>query len=381
MNDGQTVGHHFATGQPIRLCWKRGTISAIEPTSTAPPDVWIAPPLLDLQVNGYGGIDFQQDNLTRDDVLSAARQIRAAGCACWMLTLITDEWPGLMQRLRHLRSLRRESEELQQAILGWHIEGPFLSEEPGFCGAHNSAAMCDPRPEHIEELRAITGDDPVLLTLAPERSGAIAAIALAVSLGMRVSLGHTNAPQKRLLQARAAGASGFTHLGNGCPRELDRHNNILWRMFETSGLQVSLIPDGIHVSPALFRLIHRTLGPDSIYYITDAMAAAGAPPGKYTLGPLQLEVGEDQIVRLPGKPNLAGSALRPIEAVFRAAEMLHCPWQEVWPRYSDAPARLMGSLRGELKVGKAASFCTLEIRPPNQLDSIRTFIRGNEGPY
>jgi len=237
--------------------------------------------------------------------------------------------------------------------------------------------MCDPRPEHIHELRQITGSDPVLLTLAPERPEAIAVILLAVAVGLKVSLGHTNAPHKRIEQAVRAGATGFTHLGNGCPRDLDRHNNILWRVFETSGLMVGLIPDRIHVSPALFRLIHRNVDADSIYYTADAMAAAGAPPGRYKLAHLELEVGEDQIVRLPGKPNFAGSALKPVDGVFRAAAMLHCPWQKVWPRFSEAPAKLMGLPQG-MQIGRAADFCLMDTAAPNQLNSLKVFLHGTE---
>src|SRR5206468_5846455 len=138
------------------------------------------------------------------------------------------------------------------------------------------------------------------------------------------------------------------------------------RVFETPGLTVSLIPDQIHVSPSLFRLIHRVLGADSIYYTTDAMSAAGMPPGRYKLGAMELEVGPDQIVRQPGKPLFAGSALRPIDGIFRAAQMLGRPWQEVWPRFSEAPAKLMG-MRNELAVGQAADFCALRVGRENQL--------------
>jgi N-acetylglucosamine-6-phosphate deacetylase len=141
-----------------------------------------------------------------------------------------------------------------------------------------------------------------------------------------------------LQRAVRAGATGFTHLGNACPRELDRHDNILWRVFETPELLVSLIPDGIHVAPPLFRLAHRVLDEQSIYYTTDAMSAAGAPPGRYPLGRLELEVGADQIVRQPGKSNFAGSAVKPIDGVFRAAEMLGQSWRDVWKRFSERPA-------------------------------------------
>lgn len=371
MNDGDISAWHFLTREPVRVRWERGIITHLEPTTIAPTEnLWLAPGLVDLQVNGFGGVDFQQDNLSLDHLLMAARQLRKAGCTKFLLTLITDEWPKLTARLRHLRILRSKSTELQSAIAGWHIEGPFLSSEPGFHGAHNPALMLDPTPAHIQELRAITGDEPLLLTMSPEREGAVEAIRVAVSLGIKISLGHTNASTGILRKSVQAGATGFTHLGNGCPRDLDRHDNILWRVLETPGLTAGLIPDKIHVSPALFRLLHRWLGSDAIYYTTDAMSAAGAPPGRYKLGQLEVEVGADQIVRQPGKTNFAGSALQPCDGVFRAAQMLDCSWQEAWGRSAQNPARLMG-LSERLKMGSAADFCLLRFDRQNRLDELQ----------
>jgi len=358
---GELEAWDVATREPVCLRWAGGRITHLETLSHPPPeDRWLAPGLFDLQVNGYGGIDFQQDELRLEDLLTAAGGLRAAGCTRFLVALITDDWSRLMNRLRHLRSLRAQSAERRSAIVGWHIEGPFLSAEPGFHGAHEPAWMRDPSPEQILELRTAAGDDPVLLTLAPERNGALKAIEVAVAHGITVSLGHTDASADVLRQAVAAGARAFTHLGNGCPRALDRHDNILWRVFETPGLIVSLIPDRIHVSPLLFRLAHRVLGLEAIYYTTDAMSAAGAPPGNYRLGHLKLEVGADQVVRQPGQPLFAGSALRPVEGVFRAAEMLGCPWQEAWLRFSEAPARLLGLPSG-LAVGEPADFCLVKV--------------------
>ncbi len=369
-SEGEISAWHYASRQPVRLRWQAGTITHVEPAPTSPPNVWIAPALFDPQVNGFGGVDFQQDGLQLQDLLSAARQLRAAGCTRFLLTLITDAWPKLTARLRHLCALRSQSAELQTAIVGWHVEGPFLSERPGFHGAHEPTLMIDPTVGHIQELRALTGTHSLLLTLAPERNGAVEAIACAVSLGIKVSLGHTDALQKILSRAVQAGASGFTHLGNGCPRELDRHDNILWRVLETSGLKVGLIPDQIHVSPSLFRLIHKVVKPELLYHTTDAMSAAGAPPGRYRLGRIQVEVGADQVVREPGRNNFAGSALRPIDGIFHAAKMLGRPWQEVWDYSSRAPAKLMGLPCG-LEPGHPADFCVLKMNEDGQLEELR----------
>jgi N-acetylglucosamine-6-phosphate deacetylase len=379
MNHGETYAWHYATRQPVRLRWQDGVISQLERAPAPPPkDLWLAPPLLDLQINGYGGVDFQQDNLTEDDLLGACRKLRAAACTWFLLTLITDDWSKLMARLRHLRALRAQSAELQSAIAGWHLEGPFLSAESPFHGAHDPKLMCDPKPEHIDELRSVIGNDPVLMTVAPERSGALKVIEHAVARGIKISLGHTNTPTDIMRAAVAAGATCFTHLGNACGSALNKHDNIVWRVFDTPGLTASLIPDRIHVSPLFFRLCHRALPPGKIYYTTDAMAAAGAPPGRYTIWRYEVEVGADQVVRQPGTDRLAGSALRPIDGVFRAAEMLGYDWQEVWPRYSETPGKLMGLSRG-LEPGQPADFCLLKVAPGNQLKELQVFAGGQAG--
>jgi N-acetylglucosamine-6-phosphate deacetylase len=378
MSSGEAAGLHWATARPTRLVWENGLIRTLEPDPRKlPPNVWLAPPLFDLQVNGFGGVDFQRDDLSAADLSRAVHALRLAGCGRFLFTLITAEWPKLTARLRRAVALRAESEDLQSAMAGWHIEGPFLSSKPGFHGAHDPALMLDPAPEKIRELRALTGRDPLLLTIAPERPGALEAISLAVSLGLKVSLGHTDDSAEIIRAAVRAGAGGFTHLGNACPRELNRHDNILWRVLDKSGLTVSVIPDRIHVSPALFRLVHKVMPDESIVYVSDAMAAAGAPPGRYTLGALELEVGPDEMVRQPGQTNFAGSALRPIDGVARAAAMLDVPWRESWRRMSELPARFMG-LSHELAVGQPATFCWLTEDTLHQPANLRFFERGRE---
>lgn len=278
--------------------------------------------LLDPQVNGYAGVDFQSDSLTAEQLRDATEAWRRDGGQRFFLTLITDAWPRMMARLRRLQTLVASAPALGEVIAGWHLEGPFLSPEPGYHGAHDPALMQDPQPDHLREFRDTAGGAHLLITLAPERPGAIGAIAMARSLGIVVSLGHTNASASTLRNAAAAGAEGFTHLGNGCPQLLDRHDNILWRVLDTPGLIVGLIPDGHHLSPSLFRLLHRVLPANRLYYTTDAMAAAGAPPGAFTLGALKVEVGEDGIVRQPGGSNFAGSSLRPGQVREQVRTML-----------------------------------------------------------
>jgi N-acetylglucosamine-6-phosphate deacetylase len=205
----------------------------------------------------------------------------------------------------------------------------------------------------------------------------LTAIERAAALGIRVSLGHTNASAEVLRAAQRAGATGFTHLGNGCPQQMDRHDNILWRVLDRSGLAASVIPDQIHVSPTLFRLMHRLIPAHQLLYTTDAMAAAGAKPGRYTLGPMELDVGEDQVVRLPGRTNYAGSALRPIDGVFRAARMLGCGWRDVWFHFSQVPAAFLGLPSG-LAVGRPATFCLLKLTENGDGGELGMVVEGRE---
>jgi len=369
MSLGEIHAWNILDRQPVLAKWEEGLFTQITPTDEPPAEAkWIGPPLVDVQVNGYAGIDFQQDDLPETDLLHAVDQLGQACCDRILFTLVTDDWEAMTRRLARARRLRDAHPALGRAIAGWHVEGPFLSAETGYCGAHPADKMLRPTPERVAELRDLTGDDPLLLTMAPEVNGGLRGFAAARKLGIRVSIGHSNAPGHILRRVTAAGPAGFTHLGNGCPATLDRADNILWRALDTPGLTCGLIPDRWHVSPTLFRLIHRLIDPDSIYYTTDAMAAAGAPPGKYRLGQLELEVGPEQIVRLPGTPNLAGSALTPIEGVRRAADMLDCDWQDVWPKFSLAPARFMGLEEG-FSVGAPANFALIQTDSANRIVS------------
>jgi N-acetylglucosamine-6-phosphate deacetylase len=376
MNSGELVARRVPDGAPCRVAWQNGRLTDFSVVETPDvPSAWIAPALVDLQVNGFAGVDFQRDGLTAPRLLDATRALRRSACAHYLLTLITDEWTRLLARLRHLKALRDASAELKEAIIGWHVEGPFLSPEPGFRGAHNPDVMCDPSPAHIEQLKAVTGDDPVFLTVAPEREGSAEAIQAACSAGFKVSFGHTNASAARLAAGIQAGGSAFTHLANGCPQQLDRHDNIVWRVFDQPTLTVGVIPDRIHVSPALFRTMHRAFPVERLYYTTDAMSAAGAPPGRYTIAHLELEVGADRVVRLPGAQNFAGSSLTPIEQPFFAAGMRGVRWQDCWRHCAEIPAAFIGLEHG-LRPGAPATFCVIEASPSNELTGLKVYSHG-----
>ena len=209
MRPGEICARHYQQAQPVVLQWRQGVIHDLRTaTGATTTDTWIAPALLDPQVNGFAGVDFQRDELSGEKLLAATRGLRASGCTRFLFTLVTDEWPKLVGRLERVNRLRAAHEELRHAIAGWHVEGPFLSTEPGFHGAHNPALMLDPTPAHIRELRAVTETDPVLLTIAPDATATARTVTVATPGGTSNALSFTVQPSAPTLSSvlPAAGA-------------------------------------------------------------------------------------------------------------------------------------------------------------------------------
>lgn len=183
MSHGEIHAWNILDRQPVLAKWEVGLFTEITPTDEPPAeDKWIGPPLLDIQVNGYAGIDFQQDDLSEADLLHAVEQLAQACCGQILFTLVTDNWEAMTRRLARAKQLRDAHPALGRAIAGWHIEGPFLSAETGYCGAHPADKMLSPTPERVAELRNLTGDDPLLLTMAPEVNGGLKGFATAREL-------------------------------------------------------------------------------------------------------------------------------------------------------------------------------------------------------
>jgi N-acetylglucosamine-6-phosphate deacetylase len=295
----------------------------------------------DLQVNGFGGVDFQ-GSPSLEDVRAACLALWKAGMQRILATFITGAPEAVERSLRLFESYRSEDEVIAQTVVGYHLEGPYLSAEPGYCGAHPAELMCDPDWNAFRRQQAAAGGRVRLVTLAPERTGSEEFIRRATDSGVRISLGHTNASDSQIDAAIRAGATLCTHLGNGCPAELHRHDNIIQRLLARDELTACFIPDGIHLPPQVFRNLVRAKPRGKVILTTDAMAAAGAGPGRYHLGTKVLEVGEDGVVRLPGSPYFAGSALCLDRGVASAAEWLHADPREVSEMASAVPALALG---------------------------------------
>jgi N-acetylglucosamine-6-phosphate deacetylase len=297
--------------------------------------------LFDLQINGFAGVDFQQPELAAADLRRAVGALRAHQTHRILLTLITDSIDALCRKFERIEHFRAGEPVIAETICGYHLEGPWLSPEPGYCGAHPRERMCAPSLADFERLQAAAGGSLRLVTLAPEWPGSDEFIAAATCAGTRVSLGHTNASEREIDAAIRAGATLCTHLGNGVPMTLPRHDNVIQRLLARDELTACFIPDGAHLPPAVLRNFFRAKPAGRAVLTTDAMSAAAAPPGCYTLGALEVE-SDGAVVRPPGQPHLAGSALTPDRGVANAAAWLSLSMADARALFSTTPARLFG---------------------------------------
>lgn len=297
----------------------------------------------DLQVNGYGGVDFNQDDLTASQLHTACQRLAADGVAGILATLITETVPRLCKRLSNLAALREKDALARQLIAGFHVEGPFMNPAPGYIGAHPPDAA---RPANLDDARRLleAGAGFVrLMTLAPEVDAGFAVTRFLASSGVTVSAGHSNASLGELRGAIDAGLSMYTHLGNGCPMMMPRHDNIIQRVLSLRDrLYISFIPDGVHVYFPALRNYLDLVGFDRAVIVTDAVAPAGMGPGRYQLGRWDLLIGEDMVARAPDGSHLIGSAITMPRAVRNLVEHVGLTEEQAMWLTRRNPRRAMG---------------------------------------
>jgi N-acetylglucosamine-6-phosphate deacetylase len=266
------------------------------------------PQYVDLQVNGYAGVDFNQDDLAEDDLHVACQRLREDGVAGILATIITDELPRMTARLRRIAAIRQRDRLVCDVVWGIHIEGPFISEMPGYTGAHPPQAVRPADVETVKQLLDAAEGLTRLVTLAPERDHGMKVIRYLAERRILASAGHCNPSQDELRAAIDAGLSMFTHLGNGCPMLLDRHDNIIQRVLALhERLTICFIADGVHIPPPALGNYLRMAGIDRSIVVTDAISAARLGPGRYPLASQQVEIGEDLIARSSDGSHFVGS--------------------------------------------------------------------------
>ena len=302
----------------------------------------IAEGLCDLQVNGFAGVDFNDDRLTAEGLDHALRAMLATGVTQCLPTLITAHPGELAARFAALDAAVAQSRLGPAMVPGYHLEGPHLSPREGFRGCHPPGAMGPADLGLLDRLRAGLSRPIRLVTLAPEVEGAVAYVVGARARGLAVALGHTAAGAAAVGAAAAAGATLSTHLGNGVAHQLHKFDNPLWAQLAHDGLVATFIADGIHVPPAALGVMLRAKGPGRALLVTDAVSAAAAAPGPHPFAGMVVERAADGSVRLPGAATLAGSSLTLDDAVRNVAAWGLAPWEAALAMAAAGPRAAAG---------------------------------------
>ena len=340
------------------------------------PDLFVSGGFFDPQVNGFGGVDFNGRGLTLEGLHHAALALASSGVTCFLPTFTTAPRERTTAQLKILSQARETDALVRRMCPGIHLEGPYISPEEGFRGAHPREFVRPPSWEEVKIFQGACGGLIRCITLAPEADGAIAFIERASNDGILIGLGHTNASEEVLEDAYRAGARISTHLGNGAHALLPRHRNPIQKQLSMDGLMASIIADGIHLPGYVVKNFIRAKGIERVLLTTDSMAGAGAPPGLYTIGDLEVEVGPDRTARLPGTPYLAGSTLAMDRAVENAIRFAGLPLPSALKMAGENGAKLFPEAWRNFSTGSPADVVLFEYRENLEIKS--TWVHGEK---
>ncbi len=357
------TGRLVTSGEAVRISLAGGRIAAIEPYTEMPdePLPWLGAGLVDLQMNGYVGWDFNGPSVTNDTVRGAVQALWREGVTTFLPTVITASDDAITAALRAIAQARHNPDIARTAV-GVHLEGPFISPEDGARGAHNRRFVQPPDWSRFMRWQEAANGAIRLMTLAPEWPEAIPFIARCVAAGVAVAIGHTAATPEQIRAAVAAGASLSTHLGNGAAPLLPRHPNMLWEQLAHDDLWASMIADGFHLPDAVLKVFLRVKG-DRAFLVSDTVALAGMPPGEYRT-PVggQVIITPDGRLVLADDPRLLAGSICPLhDAISYLVNRGLTTASEAWTMASTRPATFLGlPVRAGLVVGAPADVTVWE---------------------
>ena len=291
----------------------------------------VTPGFIDIHGHGAGGAHYQ-DGV--DPALVALEAMRAHGTTRAVASFVTSSIDSIVDSIQ----TAREVMDRDTGLAGVHVEGPFLA--PGRKGAHNRDLLRLPDRTSVDRLLEVAPGVVRQITIAPELPGALDAISRFVDAGVPVAVGHTECDYDVAREAFARGASLVTHAFNAMAPIQGRHPGVLGAAVAADHVTIEVIADGIHVHPASIALLFAA-APGRIALVTDAMAAAAAPPGRYQLGELDIDVADGRAV-VAGTDTLAGSTLTPDRALRTVVHDCGIPVHDAIAAFTTTPARAIG---------------------------------------
>jgi N-acetylglucosamine-6-phosphate deacetylase len=368
---------HYETGKPVKIEIRDTLIHKISEASGSlqNQNLFVAPGLIDNQVNGYRGVDFSDTGLTTDKMVTAIAAIRSDGVTSFVPTVITNSHEILLKNFRNLAEILKDN-DVRDSVPGFHLEGPYISSEEGFYGCHPSSFIREPSWDEFAQYQEAADGNIIQVTVAPEVEGCFKFIELCARNNVKVAIGHTNASADQINRAVDNGARLSTHLGNGCANLIDRHRNPLWPQLANDLLTPSIIADGHHLLPEEIRVFYKVKGAQNLILTSDVNHLIGMAPGKYIYFGSEVVYTIDGLVKNPVLNCLAGASMPLRTGVGNVMKFTGCSLGEAVNMASGNVARIYNfSDRGSLAAGKRADLILYEL-DGTKLNIKQTWIKG-----
>jgi N-acetylglucosamine-6-phosphate deacetylase len=317
-------------------------------------EFYLAPGLIDLQVNGCAGYDLNADGISPETVAGLTDAMLRDGATCFAPTLITASEESLVARLRILAEARRINPTAAACVPFVHVEGPHISPLDGYRGAHPAEHVRPPSIAEFERWQDASGGLVGMVTLSPQFDESCKYIEALVKRGVHMAIGHTHATPEQIRSAVNAGATLSTHLGNGIAREIPRHRNPIWSQLADDRLTAAFIADGHHLPAETLKSMVRAKGVGRSILVSDMVALAGMPAGVYN-SPVggRVELKGDGRLCVFGSDLLAGSAHSLAQCVGRAVKLAGISIGDAIAMATENPGRFVDG-RGRISVGARA---------------------------
>lgn len=340
--------------------------------------VWLAPAFVDLQVNGFAGVDYNSPTAPHEEIARSIRAMFSTGVTRFFPAVITGAPEAMLGALRNLAGARETLME-GEAMEAFHVEGPHISAEDGPRGAHPAGWVRPPDLDEFHRWQDAARGHVRMVTLSPEWPEAPRYIERLSTEGVVCGIGHTGAAPRQIHDAVSAGATLSTHLGNAAHAVLPRRANYIWEQLAEDKLAATFIVDGLHLSDAFLRVALRAKGVERSVLITDAAMPAMCPPGFYKLGEVEVELKEDERVVLRGGTRLAGSSLRMDRGVGNLMGLAGLSLTEAVTMATINPARV-GRIRSRhrgLRPGERADMVRFVVEE-GRIRVIEAFMSGRQ---
>lgn len=375
------VGLFYLDEKPVSIVIKDGKITEMNRIAQLPAsnrNIYIAPGLIDNQVNGFNGVSFSfgDGELSEEAVIKATRALWERGVTTYLPTLTTNSHQLLLKNFSILGKVK-DNELLLGSIPGFHLEGPYISSLDGFRGAHSINYVRKPDWNEFIKYYKASGNKILTVTVAPEIEGAMEFIKQCIGLGIVVALGHHNASTEIVNRAVEIGAKISTHLGNAMSNTINRHVNPLWPQLSNDELMISIICDGFHLLPEQIRVFYKVKGPEKTIITSDVTMYANLTPGIYkNIDGEDIELTLDGKIQYPAQKVLAGSASTLDKGMGHIMKVTGCSLADAIRMASTNPARLYNlDDRGVIEVGKRADLILFTIEN-FQIKILKTIVNG-----